>query len=209
MSFLRWPTSSARAGPATERRRLRSTQGRNPRLRLLRTGLLGLTVAALLAGAYLADSLAATRARAVDFLLLARPARPATATVIVGVDERSTERLKERYGPAAAWPRALYARAIEALLPASPRLIGLAVLFDTPRDDDQDLATALRLAGNVITPVVAQGALAFDPSPGVAQEFERFVRPTAAVRNARLDEGIVNVTAARDGVVRGLPLVLQ
>ena len=33
--------------------------------------------------------LAATRARAVDLLLLARPVRPATATVIVGVDERS------------------------------------------------------------------------------------------------------------------------
>ena len=43
----------------------------------------------------------------------------------------------------------------------------------------------------------------------MAQEFERFVRPTRAVRDARLDEGIVNVTAARDGVVRGLPLVLR
>ena len=209
MSLLRWPTSSARATPPTDARRLRSTQGRSPRIRLLRTALLGLTVAALLAGAYLADSLAATRARAVDFLLLARPARPATATVIVGVDERSTERLKPRYGPVAAWPRSLYARAIEALRPASPRLIGLAVLFDTPRDDDEDLARALRVAGNVITPVVAQGALAFDPRPGVAQEFERFTRPAAAIRDARLDEGIVNVTAARDGVVRGLPLMLQ
>ena len=156
----------------TDVRPLHSTPARNPRIRLLRTGLLGLTVAALLATAYLADTLAATRARAVDFLLLARPARPATATVIVGVDERSTERLKPRYGPVAAWPRSLYARAIEALRPAFPRLIGLAVLFDTPRDDDEDLARALRVAGNVITPVVAQGALAFDPRPGVAQEFE-------------------------------------
>ena len=190
-------------------RPLRSAPARSPRIRLLRTGLLGLTVAALLATAYLADTLAATRARAVDFLLLARPARPATATVIVGVDERSTERLQPRYGPVAAWPRSLYARAIETLRSASPRLIGLAVLFDTPRDDDEDLATALRTAGNVITPVVAQGALAFDPRPGVAQEFERFTRPAAAIRDARLDEGIVNVTAARDGVVRGLPLVLQ
>ena len=107
--------------PRYDARRLRAAQGRGPRIRLLRTGLLGLTVAALLAAAYLADSLAATRARAVDFLLLARPARSASATVIVGVDERSTERLKSRYGPAAAWPRSLYARALEALRPASPR----------------------------------------------------------------------------------------
>jgi adenylate cyclase len=193
----------------TDVRPPRSAPARSPRIRLLRTGLLGLTVAALLAAAYLADTLAATRARAVDFLLLARPARPATATVIVGVDERSSERLKPRYGPVAAWPRSLYARALEALRPASPRLIGLAVLFDTPHDDDEDLVRALRVAGNVITPVVAQGALAFDPRPGVAQEFERFTRPAAAIRDARFDEGIVNVTAARDGVVRGLPLVLQ
>ena len=173
----------------TDVRPVRSAPARSPRIRLLRTGLLGLTVAALLATAYLADTLAATRARAVDFLLLARPARPATATVIVGVDERSTERLKPRYGPVAAWPRSLYARAIETLRPASPRLIGLAVLFDTPRDDDEDLARALRAAGNVITPVVAQGALAFDPRPGVAQEFERFTRPAAAIRDAASTRG--------------------
>ena len=180
-----------------------------PGCRLLRTCLLALAVAALLTAAFLFDVVAATRARAVDLLLLARPVRPATATVIVGLDERSAQRLRPRYGPVAAWPRSVYARAIEALQAASPRLIGLAVLFDAPRDDDEELAAALRRAGNVITPVVAQGARAFDPRPGVAQEFEQFVRPTRAVRDARLDEGIVNVTAARDGVVRGLPLVLR
>ena len=178
-------------------------------MRLLRTCLLALAVAALLTAAFLFDVVAATRARAVDLLLLARPVRPATATVIVGLDERSAQRLRPRYGPVAAWPRSVYARAIEALRAASPRLIGLAVLFDAPRADDEELAAALRRAGNVITPVVAQGARAFDPRPGVAQEFEQFVRPTRAVRDARLDEGIVNVTAARDGVVRGLPLVLR
>ena len=163
----------------------------------------------MLATAFLLDMFAATRARAVDLLLLARPARPATATVIVGVDERSAERLRPRYGPVAAWPRSLYARALDAVREASPRLIGLAVLFDDPRAGDDELAMALMRADNVITPVVAQGARAFDPHPGVAQEFERFARPTPAVRDAGLDEGVVNVTAARDGVVRGLPLVLR
>ncbi|HEX2501806.1 MAG TPA: adenylate/guanylate cyclase domain-containing protein [Methylomirabilota bacterium] len=183
--------------------------GRGPRARLLRTALLALAVAVLLAAAFLLDTLAATRARTVDLLLLTRPVRPATATVIVGVDERSAQRLRARYGAVATWPRSLYAQALETLRAASPRLIGLAVLFDAPNADDDELAMTLRRAGNVITPVVAQGARAFDPRPGVAQEFERFVRPTRAVRDARLDEGIVNVTAARDGVVRSLPLLLR
>jgi adenylate cyclase len=209
ISQLRSPGSSGHAAPATDRRRHRAAPGRNPRARRLRACLIALTVASLLTTAFLLDTLAATRARAVDLLLLARPARAATATVIVGVDERSAERLRARYGPVVAWPRSLYARAIEALRAASPRLIGLAVLFDAPRDDDEELATSIRRAANVVTPVVAHGARAFDPSPGVAQEFERFVRPTRAVRDARLDEGIVNVTAARDGVVRSLPLVLR
>jgi adenylate cyclase len=205
-SFVPSPGSPGRAADA---RPSGTAPGRNARVRLLRTGLLALAVAALLTAAFLFDVVAATRARAVDLLLLARPVRPATATVIVGLDERSAQRLRPRYGPVAAWPRSVYARAIEALRAASPRLVGLAVLFDAPRADDEELAAALRRAGNVITPVVAQGARAFDPRPGVAQEFEQFVRPTPAVRDARLDEGIVNVTAARDGVVRGLPLVLR
>ncbi len=202
-------SSTAPAGRAAEARPSGAAPGRSTRLRLLRTGLLALAVGGLLAAAFLLDVVAATRARAVDLLLLTRPVRPATATVIVGVDERSAQRLRPRYGPVAAWPRSVYAQALEALRSASPRLVGLAVLFDAPSADDEELAMALRRAGNVITPVVAQGARAFDPRPGVAQDFERFVRPTRAVRDARLDEGIVNVTAARDGVVRGLPLVLR
>lgn len=186
-----------------------AASGRTLQVRLLRTGLLAALVAVVLATAFLLDMFAATRARAVDLLLLARPVRPATATVIVGVDERSAERLRPRYGPVAAWPRTLYARALDAVREASPRLVGLAVLFDDPRVGDDELAMAILRSDNVITPVVAQGARAFDPHPGVAQEFERFARPTPAVRDAGLDEGVVNVTAARDGVVRSLPLVLR
>jgi adenylate cyclase len=203
------PGPSGRAAPGADGLASGAAPARGSRRGLLRTGLLALAVAVLLSVAFLLDTIAATRARAVDLLLLARPARSATSTVIVGVDERSARRLRPRYGPVAAWPRSLYARTIEALHAASPRLIGLAVLFDATRDDDEELAAAIRRAANVITPVVAQGAGAFDPRPGVAQEFERFVRPIRAVRDARLDEGIVNVTAARDGVVRGLPLVLR
>ena len=67
----------------------------------------------------------------------------------------------------------------------------------------------MRRAGNVIAPVVAQGAKAFDPRPGIAQEFEAFARPAATVRNAAVDEGLANITTGRDSVVRSLPLLLR
>jgi adenylate cyclase len=203
------PGLPGRAAAPPEARRPGPGARRPGGARLLRTGILALLVALLLTAAFLLDTVAAARARAVDLLLLARPVQRATATVIVGVDERSAQRLRARYGPVAAWPRSVYARALDALRAASPRLIGLAVLFDAARSGDDELAEAIRRAGNVVTPVVAQGPRAFDPRPGVAQDFDRFVRPTPAVHDARLDEGVVNVTAGPDGVVRGLPLVLR
>src|SRR6185369_461253 len=70
-------------------------------------------------------------------------------------------------------------------------------------------AEAMRRADNVIVPVVAQGPRAFDPRPGVAQEFEAFVRPASTVRNAAVDEGLANITTSQDSVVRSLPLLLR
>jgi adenylate cyclase len=64
-------------------------------------------------------------------------------------------------------------------------------------------------AGRVIVPVVAQGPRAFDPRPGVAQEFDDFVRPAATVRRGAFDEGLANITTGRDSVVRSLPLLLR
>ena len=72
MSRQRFP-SSARAAPVTDVRPVRSAPARSPRSGgCSGPGSSDSTVAALLATAYLADTLAATRARAVDFLLLAR-----------------------------------------------------------------------------------------------------------------------------------------
>ena len=87
--------------------------------------------------------------------------------------------------------------------------MAFAIFFDAQRPEDGALAEAMRRAGNVIVPVVAQGAKAFDPRPGVAQEFEAFVRPASTVRSAAVDEGLANVTTGRDSVVRSLPLLLR
>jgi adenylate cyclase len=87
--------------------------------------------------------------------------------------------------------------------------VAFAIFFDAQRPEDSALAEAMRRAGNVIVPVVAQGARAFDPRPGVAQEFDAFVRPAATVRSAAVDEGLANITTGRDSVVRRLPLLLR
>jgi adenylate cyclase len=155
-----------------------------------------------------------------DLLFATRPARSARSTVIVGIDQRSYEQLLPGHGPLSQWPRTLYARVLDALRepagpasgsgePAGPRVVAFEIFFDGPRPEDAALADAVRRAGNVVTPVVAQGPRAFDPAPGVAQRFEIFVRPARLVREAAAGEGIANITAARDSVVRSLPLILS
>ena len=182
---------------------------RSERTRLLTTGVPALGVALVLASACLWGLLAGSRARMGDLLFTVRPAQSARSTVIVGIDEKSYQALLARHGPLSAWPRTLYAEALEALRPAAPRVIAFAIFFDAQRPEDGALAEAMRRAGNVIVPVVAQGPKAFDPRPGVAQEFETFVRPASTVRNAAVDEGLANITTGRDSVVRSLPLLLR
>lgn len=43
----------------------------------------------------------------------------------------------------------------------------------------------------------------------MAQRFQIFVCPTDEVRRAAAAEGLANITVARDGIVRGLPLLLR
>jgi adenylate cyclase len=179
------------------------------RRRLLASGAPALGVALLLSAGFLSGLLAGSRTRLGDLLFVARPAQPARSTVIVGIDQRSNQALLARHGPLSAWPRTLYADALDALRAAAPRVIVLAIFFDAERPEDGALAEAMRRAGNVVVPVVAQGPMAFDPRPGVAQEFETLVRPAASVRRAAVAEGLANVTTSRDSVVRSLPLLLR
>ena len=180
---------------------------------------LALAVALPLVLAGRAHVLGAAQVAASDLLFKTRGSQPARSTVIVGIDQRSYRALLPAHGPLSQWPRTLYARALDALrtpapgaaaeAAAGPRVIAFGVFFDAPRPEDGELAEAMRRAGNVVTPVVAQGARDLDPSPGVAQRFDVFARPAPAIRAAASGEGLANVTVARDSVVRGLPLLLQ
>ena len=179
------------------------------RKRLVASGVPALVVAVVLAAASLLGLLGTTRARVGDLLFAVRPAAAARSTVIVGIDQKSYQALLPEHGPLSAWPRTLYAQALDALAAAGPRVIAFAIFFDASRPEDAQLAEAMRRAGRVIVPVVAQGPRGFDPRPGVAQEFDDFVRPAATVRRGAFDEGLANITTGRDSVVRSLPLLLR
>ncbi len=191
------------------------------RSRLLVRAALALAVAAPLVAAHHAKLLAPAQTAAADLLFKTRGSQPAQSTVIIGIDQRSYQALLPQHGPLSRWPRTLYARALDALMApersapfppgqaSGPRVIGFGVFFDAPRPEDDELARAMRQAGNVVTPVVARGPRASDPEPGVAQRFDAFQRPTSTIRDAAAGEGLANVTVARDSVVRGVPLLLS
>jgi adenylate cyclase len=178
------------------------------RRRLLVSVAVGGAVAAVLAAGSLAGSLAGAQARGVDLLFLSRPVEPARACTIVAIDQRSYRELLPRHGTMAQWPRALYAEALARLAEARPRVVLLDVFFDAPRPDDGALVQVMRRLGTVVTPAEAQGPRSTRPAPGIAQEFDLVVRPTASVRAAGAAEGVVNVTTDADTVVRSVPLLL-
>ncbi|HEX2311455.1 MAG TPA: adenylate/guanylate cyclase domain-containing protein [Vicinamibacterales bacterium] len=192
-----------------------------PVSRLVASAALALAFTVLLALAQHVRLLATTQVAAGDLLFKTRGAEPARSTVIVGIDQQSYQALLPVHGPLSQWPRTLYARALDALMPpgsstsggaaeGGPRVIAFEIFFDGERPaEDATLAQAVRRVGNVVTPVVAQGAEDLDRVPGVAQQFEIFLRPSRLVREAAAGEGLANVAAARDSVVRGLPLLLH
>src|SRR5262245_51865298 len=188
--------------------------------RLIVSAALALAVTVVLALVQHGRLLATTQVAGSDLLFKTRGAEPARSTVIVGIDQRSYQALLPVHGPLSQWPRTLYARALDALTASGspapsagqggPRVIAFEIFFDGERPaEDATLEQAVRRAGNVVTPVVAQGAEELDRAPGVAQHFEVFLRPSRLVREAAAGEGLANVAAARDSVVRSVPLLLR
>src|SRR5687767_8421211 len=138
-----------------------------PKRRLVQSALVGLGVGAAVLAASAIGVLDGIRTGALDLLFVTRPAEPARAAVIVGIDARSYRELLPAHGTMNTWPRTLYARAIDRLREAGARVIVLDIFFDAARPDDATLVAAIRRAGNVITPAEAQGPGALLPAPGV------------------------------------------
>lgn len=173
------------------------------------SGGLACAVGTALTIAYLLTFFSTAQIRSTDFLLASRTGEHASSTIIVGIDQRSYRELLPEYGAMVNWPRTLHAKALDSVSRAGARVIVFDLFFDAPKAEDNRLAAAIRKAGNVVTPVEAQGPQTVGPEPGVAQAFDVFVRPTHAITKAAAAEGFVNVTTDQDTVVRSLPLLLQ
>lgn len=122
--------------------------------------------------------------------------------VIVGIDDKSLNKL----GHFTSWPRSHYARLIDILNKANVRVIAFDVLFSEPLPDDEQLASAIRNAGNVVLPCVETSTgsnSAITDKPGV------FLRPLADLENSAIAIGHANFFPDMDGIVRRLPVILK
>ncbi|GAB4481606.1 MAG: hypothetical protein Kow00124_29530 [Anaerolineae bacterium] len=122
---------------------------------------------------------------------------------IVAIDDASLE----QFGRWEDWPRALHARLIERLHAAGARVIAFDVVFASAREDDADLAAAMREAGNVVLPLVGQGDALLD-TPGRAR-YLAGVWPQAGLAGAGAALGHANVLHDPDGVIRRLPALIE
>jgi adenylate cyclase len=170
---------------------------------------MALAVGCLLTIAYFFSFFSTAQSRSTDFFFKSRPDDSAHSTVIVGIDQQSYRELLPQFGAMTSWSRTLYGDVVRALRKAGARVIVFDMFFDAPSPEDSIVATALHQAGNVILPVEAQGPGRPNPYPGVAQEFEVFIRSTKLLHDSAVAEGIVNVTTDPDSVVRSLPLLLR
>jgi PAS domain S-box-containing protein len=128
-----------------------------------------------------------------DWMMRARGPLPGPEDiVIVGIDEPSIA----RYGRF-PWPRALAARAIDAIAAAQPKSIAVDVLYADPttETDDSALARSIQQAGNVV--VAAQ--LVAPPTTGGPASW---LLPLPAMVRAAAAVGHVNVSTESDGVAR-------
>ena len=128
-----------------------------------------------------------------DWMIRARGPLPAPDDIaIVAIDEPSIARFG-RF----PWPRALSARAIDAIAAAQPKAIAVDVLYADPTSetDDSALARSIQQAGNVV--VAAQ--LVAPPTTGGPTSW---LLPLPAIEHAAAAVGHVNVSTESDGIAR-------
>ena len=128
-----------------------------------------------------------------DRMIRARGALPPPNDIaIVAIDEQSIARFG-RF----PWPRALSARAIDAIAAAQPKAIALDVLYadSTLEPDDSSLPRSIHQAGNVIAAALL---ISTTPAAGAAN----WLMPLPAIEHAAAAIGHVNVSTGSDGIAR-------
>ena len=132
-----------------------------------------------------------------DLRFRLRGARPADAPiVIVAINDESFTVLNQNLR---TWPRAEYARLIDAIAAGDPAVIGVDVAWTHPAADpggDEVLAQALERAG----PVVLAGLI--EHQEGAGYQYDRYAAPIGILAEAATGVGLVNMALDTDGVLR-------
>lgn len=132
-----------------------------------------------------------------DFLFMLRGVSQAPADVcVVALDEDSIQEMG--LDPAAPWPRSQHARLIRTLKAEGARAVAFDVLFEQPRDPEEDEALRSALSDTGIVALGATVNQVEDPRFRQAQTSEPYA-PFAEAAAAVAD---VNFPTDRDGVIR-------
>lgn len=130
---------------------------------------------------------------------------PALPIVLVAADEASFQMLGDLSGEnIRTWPRSRWAELVTKIAAGNPRVIGLDVVFDTPCWDqggDEELATALASAGNVVL------AANLEDSAGDDHGSSTFCPPVGTLADAAAGVGIATFPLDADGAIRRLTLL--
>jgi adenylate cyclase len=136
-----------------------------------------------------------------DLCFRLRGGRPADApVVIVAINDESFNVLNQNLR---TWPRAEYARLIDAIAAGDPGVIGVDVAWTHAAIDaggDEVLARSLKRAA----PVILAGLI--EHQEGVGYEYDRYATPVEALAEAAAGVGLANVALDVDGVVRRVGL---
>jgi adenylate cyclase len=161
--------------------------------------LIGLAAGGLIALTMAAGGLMEPNLRTRDALL--QPYEPSGVVTIVGVDDASLA----AFGRWDSWSRSLHADLIRRLDEAGADVIVFDFAFISETPDDATLAAAMREAGDVLQPIIAQGDARITEA-GV-WGFEAGLPPTETLRRASAGVGNTNLLHDPDGLVRRIPIV--
>jgi adenylate cyclase len=125
--------------------------------------------------------------------------------VVVAIDDRTLGQL----GKLSSWPRSHYATVTRRLSAAGASVIAYDLLFSESAPGDDEFASEMELAGNVVLAVVETSLLRTGtPAVDVDTEPWRYERPLPVLEAAAAGTGHANVFPDADGVVRRVPLTL-
>lgn len=146
--------------------------------------------------------------RSSDFLFQAANLHQRAETndkvVIISIDDKSLGQL----GHLLSWSRAYHARLVDTLVKAQARVIVFDLLFAESAVGDNELATSLRNATNVILPVISTPTMTTPTAMRQIHQLGSFVRPLPIFEQGAIAIGHANVVPDADGVVRKLPVAI-